>query len=85
MDLVFDFLITESVRLTDHVLKINYQFSDYLPELGKSWRSGILPKILVAVASVVMLQMLAATACSVRPTLGVERRLFLSEKRTCRL
>ena len=60
MDLVFDFLITESVRLTDHVLKINYQFSDYLPELRKSWQSGILPKILVAVASVVMLQMLAA-------------------------
>ena len=36
MDLVFDFLITESVRLTDTELKINYQFSDYLSELGKS-------------------------------------------------
>ena len=45
MDLVFDFLITESVRLTDSVLKINYQFSDYLSELGKSRQSGILPKI----------------------------------------
>ena len=29
MDLVIDFLITKSVRLTDNVLKINYRFSNY--------------------------------------------------------